>query len=94
MPLLASAHLILMSYDSTCKYRPPTSIHGLLMGHNCCLGHVISRTVFMTIMINKLSNAHMDSFQEVVLPDGCLGNVGCYPDKIKITNRVSFIEID
>ena len=48
MPLLASAHLILMSYDSTCWNRPPTSIHSLLLGNNFCLDHVISREVFIT----------------------------------------------
>ena len=47
MPLLASAHFISMSYESTRKYRPPTSIHSLLMGTNFCLDHVILREVFM-----------------------------------------------
>ena len=53
MALLASPHLVSVSHDYVCSYRPLTSLYDPTMANTVSLDHVISRVLFMCDWICK-----------------------------------------
>ena len=67
MALLASTHLILMSHDYSCQYRPLTSMYRPTRADTFCLDHVISRGLFVITTTYHIAMALLASTHLILM---------------------------